>query len=50
MTDKLRTGQYLEFLSLTGGCPGSLVSKNVKIATLMEITCHDSARLKATEI
>ena len=37
MTVKLLTEQYLEFLSLTGGCTSSPEN-----ATLLEITCRGS--------
>ena len=39
MIVKLLTEHYLEFLSLKGGYRGSSESKNVKNATLLEISC-----------
>ena len=40
MSVKLLTEHHLEFLSLKGGCTGSLESTLVKIPILLEITCQ----------
>ena len=49
MTVKLLTEQYMEYLSLQGGCTGSSESTLIKNenVTLLEITCHSSLMIKS---
>ena len=42
MTVKLLTEQYLEFLSITGGCISLSESIHVKIPHFLEIACRGS--------